>query len=69
MICIVCARPAEVSWPVRNNPHCRRCVAEARAFLAESSGRFPKFGGDSVPAEPVSVQPEQDERLALAVCA
>jgi hypothetical protein len=45
-LCRVCRGPAEVSWPVRNSPHCRRCVAEARAFLAESAPRHPKFGGD-----------------------
>ena len=42
--CLICNAPAEVSWPVRNNPHCRRCVEVNRAHIAESAARAPKFG-------------------------
>jgi hypothetical protein len=53
--CNICRAPAEVSWPVRNSPHCKRCIAEARAFITESAGRHPKFGGDERRGEGVSV--------------
>ena len=42
--CLICHAPAEVSWPVRNSPHCRKCVKTAREFVAESEARIPKFG-------------------------
>lgn len=56
--CRICSKPAEVSWPVRNSPHCRRCVAAARAFLAESADRHPCFG--EKPADVVSLHEVSD---------
>jgi hypothetical protein len=56
-LCRICQAPAEVSWPVRNNPHCKRCVAQARFFLEESKDRHPKFGEPTAPVVVLAVEP------------
>jgi hypothetical protein len=56
--CNICRGPAEVSWPVRNSPHCRACVAENEAFLIESAPRHPKFGSDAMTGQIGSLRSE-----------
>lgn len=58
-ICLRCGGTATVSWPVRNNPHCMPCVADARAFLDRDAQRR-----ESVP--PIRVEPERTH-VALEV--
>lgn len=55
-ICPGCFGPVEVPFGARN--YCRSCADDRRAFIAESADRHPKFGGDSVRVEAVSLQSE-----------
>jgi hypothetical protein len=61
-VCRLCKASAELCWPLPGPDHraCRRCVADARAFLVTSSGQFPKFGTDETAPGPVSLQREGD---------
>ena len=45
MTCLLCPAPAEVSWPVRRSPHCRRCVEKCERFIAETDAKLPRLDG------------------------